>query len=48
MVNITINNEMAIFEIKNHGINDLKEFYTIEYFEFLDFDPEIYIRATRS
>ena len=48
MVNITINNEMAIFEIKNHGINDLKEFYTIEYFEFLGFNPEIYIRATRS
>lgn len=36
MVEITIKDDLVIFEIKNNGIKDLKDFYTMEYFTFLD------------
>ena len=48
MVNVTIDDETVIFEIKNKGNRDLKDFYTIDYFEFLHFNPEIYIHDTKS
>ena len=48
MVNVTVENETVIFEIKNKGNHDLKDFYTIDYFEFLHFHPEIYIRDTKT
>ena len=47
MVKITIIDTIVTFEIKNNGIHDLKNFYTIEYFEFLDMNIDIFINTSK-
>ena len=40
------NNNTVIFEIKNNGINDLKNFYTIDYFNFVNITYEIFVSTS--
>jgi hypothetical protein len=44
MVEVQIDEEYVSFIINNNGTTDLKRFYTIEYFEFIGINPEIYIK----
>ena len=43
MVNVIIDQEYITFKIVNNGEKDLKRFYSVEYFEFIGLNPEIYI-----
>jgi hypothetical protein len=48
MVKIKLDDNYVIFEIKYDSLNDLKRFYTIDYFEFIGLEPEIYINPKYS
>ena len=48
MVNVEISNGLVTFEIKNNGINDLKNFYTTEYFNFMNINYEISVSTSTS
>ena len=48
MVKVMITDDFVTFEIKNNGIKDLKNVYTIDYFDFMHIEYEIFVTKINS
>ena len=48
MVKVIITDDFVTFEIKNNGIKDLKNVYTIDYFDFMHIEYEIFVTNINS